>query len=774
MGCSFIATLNDVPKLAPLPPITTLTALPVLEGLDPLPELAPAEPAPPAEPVPPALPALEVAEVGEVLATEVSGAAPQIVSGIMDSTGALAIFTQSQALAAIENLANFTDSITALTAPTVPVTQLTLAPLATAPVAPDLTPSFPTMPVAPVVGSTDLLALGDAPVYDVAPADLLDLQLPDPMTVLLPGQPALSVIPVALEPGYVLPAMPTLLSLNLPELPEINIPLFDAALDQAPQAPDAELLYSEVEYSTVLLSTMNSRLSELVTSSQSGLDPDVEQAIVDRARDREALLTHRTVEEALRLMNARGFRMPEGSLVRIVQQALQAGLQRDASLSRGFAIVQAQLAQANFKFALDTAIQLESRLIEQHNQVQARSLEAAKAALQSQLQMFNARVLLFSADVQAFSMKATVFRTRLEAALSRIAIYRAQLDGQRLTGEINTQQVAIYKAQIEGVGALVEVYKSRVEAAKAQIESDAVTVENFRTHMQAFETQVGAKANEYEGYAARMKGGVMKAEQFGTQIAGYRSRVEAFDALAKAKIGVQTLQFKQQSEFPLEIYKSRIDAFKTATGAASEQLRLQAILYEARVRAFAATEGAATGHVNSEIEVLRANTSSLLAQAQLTIDGGRANLEVATAAAGIAQNNLRAAGQLAGQLSAAAIAAQGVHASISESGSMSSSYSESDSASNLVSLSAMTAIGSNSTTATANSSTTGTAVNVSSNSNTGRSSNRGTSRTVAKHFSNNNSTQDATSYSESDDSSLAVATSVSRSCTDRTTIRDAA
>lgn len=768
MTCAFSVTVEDLQPVTPFDPFDPLVdvllpALPEMEDdLGELGELDALQPLLPPQAI--EAPAADAAAP----AAEVAGQAPGIVAGILTTTGSLAAIAQENALSAVDALAGFTSSVTPLYAPTIPIASVTFSELGTAPVAADLTPSFPAAPDEPVVGTAPLIDIGEPPAYDVVPADLLAIALPDPFTALVPSEPVMDAIPVPVEPDFVLPQVPTMLALNLPDVPVISIPLFDEDAATAPALADVAFAYADVEYNSALLAAMNARMADLAMNADSGIAQDIEDALFDRARDREALLTHRATAEALRLMRARGFRMPEGSLVRIIQQALQTGLNRESALERDISIEIAQLEQLNFKFALDMAVQLEARMIEKSNAVQARALEAAKASVQTQIRLFNARVLLFSADVQAFSMMAGVFRTRLEAALAHISVYRAQLDGQRLVGQINTQQVAVYQSQIDGVLALVDVYKSRVAAAKEQIESEKGVVENYKAQTMAFDAQVDAKKTEYDAFATSVRGEVIKAEQFGTQIAAYRSRVDAFDALARAKLGAQTLQFKQEGEFPLELYRSKIAAYQTGVAASTEQMRANAALFEARVRAFSVTEGAGANHVNTQLEVVRANTLGLVEQAKLEIDAGRANLDMAIGTAATAQNNARTVGQLVGQMTAAAIAAQGVNASISESGSLSSSNSESNSSSNSTSDSSVVSQNASTSESTAYSNVVSNSQSLSSNESTGVSNSTNVSASLSNSESNTNSEAYSTGNSSSKTRTYSSTISTNQGCVDST------
>jgi hypothetical protein len=772
MSCDAAFIVGDVIEVAvdPVLPVEPYPDLPLLDDLEPFGGLPDVPAAIPAEP---ALPAAEVVAPDNVSVALVDSTTPGVVAGVISQTGVLAQASQASALATIEALALYDNTFDPLDPPVIPVGGIVIAPLGDAPPDTDLTANFPTAPDAPITADIPLADIGIAPAYDVADVSLFDIPLPDPFDALLPAEAVYDALPVAIEPDFSLPPVPTLIELSVPDAPVLDLPLFDAEPGLAPSAPEAEFIYSQVEYNTALLTAMNTRLAGMVGDMTStGIDQDVEDAIWNRAADREAMLTHRATAEALRLMKTRGFRIPDASLVRIVQQALQSGLQRDASLQRAVAIERANLQQSNFRFALETTVSLESRMIDKANAAQARALEAAKATVTAEIQLFNAKVQMYSADVQAFAMKAEVFKTRLVAALAQVDVYKAKLEAQRAIGEVNSQKVAIYRAQIEGVRAIVSTYSTRVDAAKSQIASNKSVVEGYRARIGALEAQVTAKITEYDTYSARVRGQAAKVQVFSKQVQAYRSRVQAFDTTAKANIAVQELRLKQTNEFPLELYSARMDAYRTAATAEAERLQSTASVFNARIRAFSAQEGAKVDHVGAQIKAMAANAAAQIAQAEIAIDSAKQNYASAEKASSSASSNLRSAGQLSGQMAAAAIAAQSVTAAISESGSMSSSNSESNSASNSTSYSASTSTGSSSSTSTAHSSTTG----VSLSNSRSESEGRAYSKSLGNSTSNRRSASNATHTTASNGKSVALNTSVGLSssveCTDQTTISE--
>jgi hypothetical protein len=492
--------------------------------------------------------------------------------------------------------------------------------------------------------------------------------------VNLPTEPGINTFALPLEPDFTPPEVPTLIGLQLPSVPTLDIPLFDVADPVEPAAPGGQFAYGEAEYASELLTRVKTQLLEWVLGGPTGLAPAVEAAIWQRNRDRTQRLTERAVAEAARVVAGRGFSMPQGTMVRVIQQALSEGMAKDAEDSRAVMIQQAQMEQENLKFAFTTAITLEGALIQHYDQVRRARWTRPSSPSAAAIDIFNARVLLFQAQIQAFSAKAEVFKVRLQAALAQLEIFKAQIEAQKLVGDINEQAVKIYTARLDGLKAVAAVYSARIEGVKALIEGEKTKAEIYKTNVEAFGEVVKAKATEYQGYGERVKAEATKVQAYGEEVRAFAAQSDAFSALIGARTKAAELQLRVQ-EFPLEVYKSQIQGYAVAVGAEGDRLKSLASMFSSRVQAFAAGEQAKAAFTTAEVEAVKAASSVAVSQAQLAVQSGEVSLRAALSAAETAQASLRAAGQLAGQMASAAMAARNVSASISDSASNSASNS---------------------------------------------------------------------------------------------------
>lgn len=637
------------------------------------------------------------------------GTASNMVTSVMSQAQGMASESMLRGLAAIEKLAAFKVDLPELAAPDFLTPTITPPEVGSAPDDPgEGNALFPALPDEPEPGTLGVLVLDDAPAYDLVAPLLADIALPDPFDALLPQAPVLNEVATPVEPDFSLPAVPTLLGLNLPSAPTLDLPLFTDEAPAAPDAPDARFVWVEVAYASDQLATLNSRLLSLVNGESTALAPEIEEALWQRDCDAEALTTHQAVAGALQMSAARGFAIPGGQLVRLVQQAIAASANRDTDNSRRIMAEQAQLEQTNFQFAFGAAVQFESRLIEHFNQVQARALDSAKFTVSALIELFNAQVNLYQADVQAFGAKAEVFKTRLQAALAQLDVYKAELEGQKVIGELNVQMAQQYSAQIEGVKALAEVFRARVEAVTLTVQTNRNRSSLYRAQIEGYAAQVKANTLGVQGYLSQLQGEQAKTQIVSEQISGYTSRVQAFRALTDAKLSEATLQFRQLQEFPVELYRGRIDAFQAQVSAEAQRLSARAAIFNARVDGYATVERVNTAHVGAQAEVAKTTTQLYASQAQLALQAGMTNLKLAQNNSETMQAAYRAGGQLTAQMASAALSARNVSASltglVSNSASASVSNSHSRSSSNGKSYSSSTNTNFSSTTGTSNSS----------------------------------------------------------------------
>lgn len=528
-------------------------------------------------------------------------------------------------------------------------------------------------PGAPPIPTQIVAAFPSMPTANLVEPSINIDDGPGPLTLTAPGPaPTLADIVVPDAPDIVLPDVPTLQALNLPTAPTITLPTFDGVrpvLDF--DVPAQTWSFTPEQYTSALLDKVRNQVS-LGLDSGTGLPAAIEQALFDRAASRDDDSAIRAMQETREEFSSRGWSEPNGVLSARLRQTRQDSINARANSSRDIYIQNKQLEIENLKFYVTTAVSLESKLIDLHLGIQGLLLDAQKFLLQSAIEIYNARVALFNAQQLAYQTDAQVFRDRLQAVLTELEVYKAEIDAQRLIGEINQQLVAIYTAKLQGVNALVEIFRARVAGVQAQADVNRSIILAFGETVTAYAEGVRAYGIEWDAFKSRVDAEVSKERIYEISTNAFATRVNAW-ATGNNNIIEQKKLTLSTDDFKLRAWGGKLDRMKAQLSAELGRVDTVVRGYGSRVdryRADATVETAASDAnlraVQLAIANLQATVDTGLKNAQLHIDQDK---NIAT----IALEKLHGVAQVASQLAAASFSA--VHFSAGASSSTSDSQS---------------------------------------------------------------------------------------------------
>lgn len=575
-------------------------------------------------------------------------------------------------------VSNITSTINSLSIPTITPPNIAVGsvPDPEFPITPER-PTIPIFPDAPSFGGVNAVTLptfGDAPTADINYPDVnLSIQPPAALSATVPPAPAIETVAVPDAPSLDFPAIPSLASIVVPDIPTIDIPVFDETLGDAPLAPDTSFSFTEATYTSDLLDAYRGLLTSWIEGTATGIPEDVELAIWNRARDREAALYGSALTNIAKDFAARGFPIPPGAAAALAHQAIQKAREAGSTVSRDIAIKQAELEQANRHFALSEARQIEMGLMAYASQIAQRSFDAAKYVVEAAVAVYGARVQQYNADVQAFVARAGVYRERIQGELAKLEVYKGQIEGQRLVASLNAQTVEVYRAQLQGVTALVQVYEAEVRAASVRAEIARNGIEIFKSQVQAYAEQVRAKASEYDAYATRVRAEVSKYELPRVQADVFRALTDAYSSNVRGQVEAKTLEVKMQQELPIQLFSAEVEAFNGQIRGVSEQVKAIADLYRADGSIYEAQSRSATDLMQARVGILRAEVEAGTAMANVSVEASRANVANLLAQAEIRVEAAKAQAAAIAQLAAGAMSVLNMNASIQAGTSQSAS-----------------------------------------------------------------------------------------------------
>lgn len=498
--------------------------------------------------------------------------------------------------------------------------------------------TFPSAPDANLsIGTVAGLVIDDVPILSAVEPVINTIVAPTKFTKAAPVATPLTDRAFPDKPGYALPTAPTARILTLPTAPNLINIEFAGVLPTALAAPpNVEFSFTEQEYQSILNNELKAKLLNLVLNvAQTGLNPAIEQQIWDRSRERTRATTQGVIDNINRMYARAGWSLPQGDQIKSIYKAQEQQSVADITESRSIAIAQADLEQKNFQFAFTQALALEGQLLNLHNSAQQRAFDSAKYAVEALINLYQIQATYFNAGVTLYTAQAQVYRDRIQGELSKLEVYKTELEGQKLIGELNAQDVANYTAQIQAVVAVFGLYKDELEAVKIQLEGDGLKVQQFEANIRAFSEEIKAKGLEYDGYKAEQSGEEIKANMYNALVGAFGKRIDAFTSVNDAKVKKLDADIKVNIDVPLKIfeqqninYKTQVEAIAARLDGLSSLNKVNSEIYKTDVEAESSKIGAQVSVQKQEsdleikkremyTEALKANIATFLAQKEM-------------------------------------------------------------------------------------------------------------------------------------------------------------
>lgn len=522
-------------------------------------------------------------------------------------------------------------------------------------------PALPPMPAEPDdPGEPSPLA---APMRPVLPT----YEAPDPSV----GEAA----PVYTDYTGSIP-FPTLRPIELPPAPSLQLssltfdavaPVFDIEVPDA-----AQFSFTPGTHTPLLLDDLKAAILRVLQGG-TGLPNELENALFEAAREREAELAAREVDQAANEFAAKNWKYPPGALAKRIDTVRGEASTKISQLNRDRFTARLTLEVEQFRTVIASAIGLEELWTNQFIATERLRFDAAKMQLDFALQIFNALVSKFNAEAQLFAVQAQVLRDRIGAEEAKIRAYAAELDAKRLIGELNAQDVSIFVQRVQALQANADIYRARVEGYVAKFREVDARVAVFREQLNSnqtlssiYESDVRALASLVEAQKARDERFQIKAQIFSTKTEAKKVEYDAILADYNQNFKLAELQR---------------DTFVANSARVREIIAAESGRIDAVVKRYQAIES----QIGAKSEVEKARYTLLLAYAQAQVErmkaagdillkNGEINIQSALQAQNLMLRGRETGATTLAQLAAGLTAAASVNASISNSYGNSISY----------------------------------------------------------------------------------------------------
>ena len=468
----------------------------------------------------------------------------------------------------------------------------------------------------------------DMPVMRFTPPDYVAPVKPDLSPIAAPGEPPVQdeiIIPT--KPSITLPNAPIFDAIILPPVPSITLPTFDADLPEEILQTPAEFNWTESPYNSDIWNDLLVKTLDGIINGGSGLDPEVEQAIYDRAKARLQLENDKARQTIETDFAARGFTLPGGALVGRIDEHNAEIARNNLDLNEKVMIEQAELAQKNTHFIMELGLEAEKVLRGFHDAQMNRSLDAAKAVASSSIDIFNAYVTRYNAQIDSYKAQAAVFSEQIKAALTEVEIFKVQVESAKVSSEIQQVLADVYGKQLLAVETHIKLYTAEMEGAKVASEIQAQKLEVYRLQIRAYIAQLDAEKTKFQTYGIEVDAEKTKASLYSEQVKSYVAEVDAEKSKADLQIAqIGTVIQKNAAlidEYKAELtaYGIQVDAVSKKIGAEVEGFKAEASAYSAETDAKGLEYGARIKEIEAHIEFGKFNLQKALAEIDAATTG---------------------------------------------------------------------------------------------------------------------------------------------------------
>lgn len=541
----------------------------------------------------------------------------------------------------------------------------------------DWIPDYDVLPEAPNSDTGGAISFDAPPTFNETAPTLPNRVAPGALTAGPPaGPPALDTVVVPDAPVLELPVFPQLREIVLPDPPSIQIPTFQGVRPTfSVSVPQNNFGFEAEHYSSALLDKIRQRISVMV-DGKPGLPDAAARQMRDRAYSAVDQQGLRAEQEAIEEFASRGFSEPDGVLRRKLAEVRQNNQNQRNALSRDIYLRDVEIAVEDLRFAVAQGVVLEGQQMGNFLATQQLMLDAAKTGIKVAIDIANIEIAIANLDLQAYQTDAQVHRDLIQAELAEIEVYRAELEGKKLIGELNQQDVAILAERVRLVLAEIEIYTAHVTAAKTKADVNIARTQAFGEQVKAYSALVDAKATEWDAFAKATEADLARYRRYELATQVFGNRVRIWGEINGNKIDQKRLRISER-ELDLSAYRARLEKFDAVWRAANQRLDAKVRVYGADIdkyRADAAVESIISEGRGRQFQLALEQETN---RVQMELRNAELRITQAQQIGTLMERKLETISQVAAQLAAGMASAMSVHAGISSSLGQSSSCSTS-------------------------------------------------------------------------------------------------
>jgi len=460
------------------------------------------------------------------------------------------------------------------------------------------------------------------PDFTEQPQQLVPPSVPPNLTETLPPTIVVDDISTDQIPDIFPPLPPTLQQVTWPETITISPPPFT----QMPPTPigDTNIIpYAYDDPSLNYKTTLWENANKVMGTALGGL---VEEGIWLRQTERNEIVLNDVIDDIIATWSSRGYDLPNGSLQASINEQVEKFGWGRVDVSRDVTFKQADMADANRKFGITSAIQMEQMLIIHSDNIANRALESSKAVVELGIAIYKAHVDYYNSQLELFKTQAQVYESQIKVEMLKAEVYKNLLESTRLQIDMRKQYIDLYIAEVQATEARIKVYNARLEQANIKLGIQRQKVDTYKAQVEAFASLVQEKSAEYGLYKAQWDGENSKVQLYGNQVGAYTAKVAAAKANVDKVVGRANIDI-EYNKYLLGISSTRLQKYDLNVKKAMAKIDALVKMYQADATVFGDYVSAAEANANLAVENAKIIEQSNIANIQAKLQAAIANLQ---------------------------------------------------------------------------------------------------------------------------------------------------
>lgn len=477
---------------------------------------------------------------------------------------------------------------------------------------------------------------------------------PTSPTVTLPDVPDMPEISIPAEPSLMMVDVPTFP--GIPTFPVFSAILPDITLGQA----DSTMSWTEPPYQSDLLDGMLNTLLEMVTVGGTGLTVAEETRLFNQARDELTASQRSALATIDREYSSRGLTQPTGPMMAARRDVVLKTQIAYSQAVREITVRLADMAVENRRAALQSGGALVGMLINYQSAMAERALTYAREAAHLVLEVFRSNLQRENLVVQHYDAQFRAFETAVKIEVEKANLFKLILEEAQTRQAVNAETVKLYESRIQAVKAMVEVWNTQMKGVEIAAGVQKLKVEIAQAEVAIFTAQVAGNKLQIDEHDANIRGQDLKIRLFQAQTEAERGRFEAAKMASTQRMEAARIDV-EKGQMKLAAWEADAREKNQAFLRSVEKERAVLNRYSAQIAGYGHTISGWHSVAQIGEQQQNMILSAMQRDAELQVHQAQAKLASWKASTDLAMSATKAAGSLAAEtanvLSAGAIAA---------------------------------------------------------------------------------------------------------------------